>query len=145
MSTAKAGGLRVVLDTNVYFSAFTHTKGVPFRIWQQAVAGQYILLTSPAIMREVANVLRQKLGWQESEIVAHLKLIARVAEIVTPTAVAAVFQGGQEADNRILECAVAGRADLIVSGDRDLQRLKVYENMAVVRPVDFYRTLGLSA
>ncbi len=48
MSTAKPSGLRAVLDTNVYFSAFSHRQGVPFRIWQKAIA-QYTLLVSPAI------------------------------------------------------------------------------------------------
>ena len=47
-----------------------------------------------------------------------------------------------EDDNRILECAVAGKADLIVSGDRDLQRLKVYNNIPIIRPIDALRTLG---
>jgi len=65
MNSASGTNLRLVLDTNVYFSAFTHRKGVPFRIWQQAVMRRYRLLISPAILREVAKVLRQKLAWQE--------------------------------------------------------------------------------
>jgi len=76
------------------------------------------------------------------QIVAHLKLIASVAEIVTPAVTVAVFQGRQEPDNRILECAVAGKADLIVSGNGDLLRLKVYQNIAIIRPVNAWRTLG---
>jgi len=45
-------------------------------------------------------------------------------------------------DNRILECAVEGQAHLIVSGDRDLRRLKVYQGIPIVTPTDFLRTLG---
>jgi predicted nucleic acid-binding protein len=70
------------------------------------------------------------------------KVLVRLAEIVVPRQAATVFTGAQEADNRILECAVAGNADLIVSGDRDLRRLEVYQNIAIVRPVDALRTLG---
>jgi hypothetical protein len=44
-------------------------------------------------------------------------------------------------DNRILECAVAGNANLIVSGNRHLLRLREYEGIAIVRPRDFMRML----
>ena len=73
MSTARPGGpLKVVLDTNVYFSAFKGTRGVPFELWQRAVGGEYVLLISPAIIRELAEVLRSGLRWPEAEIIAQL-------------------------------------------------------------------------
>ncbi len=65
-----------------------------------------------------------------------------MSEIVIPTTALAVFTGAAEPDNRILECAVAGKADLIVSGDRGIQRLKVYSNIPIIRPIDALRTLG---
>src|ERR1017187_2062570 len=137
MSTAKSGGVRVVFDTNVYISAFIYPEGLPFRIWQQAVKGWFILLVSPPIMRETAKVLR-RFQWQEDEIIRHLKLVAKVAQIVAPMiAVHAVSE--DETDNRILECAVAGEADLVVSGDQHLRRLKSFEGISIVRPVDFHR------
>ncbi len=46
MTTEPASKLRVVFDTNVYFSAFTHPLGPPFRIWKEAVQGKFILLVS---------------------------------------------------------------------------------------------------
>src|SRR5258707_2197602 len=117
MSTAKKSArLRVVLDTKVYFSAFTHIKGVPYWIWRKAVHGEFTLLISPAMFRELGGVLRNKAGWQDAELVAHLKLLAKVGEIVSPTkTIAAIIE--DDDDNRILECAVAGEADLIVSSD----------------------------
>ena len=106
MRAANSSGLRVVFDTNVYISAFSYPEGVPFRIWRQAVKGRFVLLVSPVIMREIAKVLR-RLQWSEREVVRHLKLVARVAQIVVPSiAVHAVSE--DETDNRILECAVAG-------------------------------------
>ena len=84
MTAASANKLRVVLDTNVYFSAFTHPHGPPFRSWQAAVSRSFILLTSPAIVREIAGVLREDLQWHEADIVEHLKLVARIAEIIRP-------------------------------------------------------------
>jgi predicted nucleic acid-binding protein len=66
MSAAKPGALlRVVLDTNVYFSAFSSTRGVSFELWRRAARGEYVLLISPAIVRELAEVLRMDLRWPE--------------------------------------------------------------------------------
>ena len=140
MTTAPASKLRAVLDTNVYFSAFTH-KGPPFRIWQEAVNRSFILLVSPAILREIAGVLREDLQWQATDIVAHLKLVARIAEIISPKVSLQVI-AEDPADDRILECALAGGADLIVSGDRPLRKLRSFRGIGIVQPSDFLRTLG---
>jgi uncharacterized protein len=139
MSTAGSAGLRVVLDTNIYVSAFSHRRGAPFYIWLQAVEGRYALLISPPIVAEIARVLRRKFLWDDTRIVHVVKFIAKVAEIVTPEAPLRVIE--DEADNRILECAVAGRADLIVSGDHHLSRLKSFRGIGIIRPVDFQRIL----
>jgi predicted nucleic acid-binding protein len=42
-----------------------------------------------------------------------------------------------------LECAVEGKADVIVSGDHHLRDLKSYQGIPIVRPIDFLRTLGV--
>jgi putative PIN family toxin of toxin-antitoxin system len=131
----------VVFDTNVYFSAFTHPLGPPFRIWQKAVNRSFILLVSPAILREIAHVFRDLLQWQEPGIVARLKLVAKVAVIISPTISVRVI-AEDPTDDRILECAVAGEADLIVSGDRHLRKLKSFRSIGIVQPSDFLRTLG---
>ena len=141
MTTAPANKLRVVLDTNVYFSAFTHPLGPPFRIWQKAVSRSFTLLVSPAIMGEIAGVLREDLKWQENDIVAQLKLVARIAEIISPKISLQVI-AEDPADDRILECALAGKADLIVTGDRHLRKLKSFRDTGIVQPRDFLRTLG---
>ena len=143
MSVAKPARLRAVLDTNVYFSAFYHPGGVTFRIWESAIRRQFVLLVSPAIMREIAEVLRLDLGWRESEIVAQLKLISKVAEIVIPKIGLQVIKADPD-DDKFLECAVEGSADLIVSGDRHLTRLKSFRGIGIVRPIDFQRSLGLN-
>jgi hypothetical protein len=59
-------------------------------------------------MRELAGVLRVKLDWQESEIRVHLKLLAKVAEIISPAIALRVIED-DPADDRVLECAVAAQ------------------------------------
>ena len=63
--------------------------------------------------------------------------------MIVPRFVLDVIQDDPD-DNRILECAVEGKADVIVSGDRTLLRLKSYDGIPIVRPIDFLRTLGLA-
>ena len=99
------------------------------------------MTTAPAILREIAGVLREDLQWQATDIVAHLKLVARIAEIISPKVSLQVI-AEDPTDDRILECALAGRADLIVSGDRHLRKLKSFRNIGIVQPSDFLRTLG---
>src|SRR5215813_9920936 len=123
----ESGGarLRVVLDSNVYISAFIDPKGKVFAVWQEAIRGRYNLLVSPAIIREVGRVLRERFGWEPAAITRQLKLIARVGELLSPRLTVSVITADPP-DNRILECAVEGRADLIVTGNRrHLLRLKV--------------------
>jgi uncharacterized protein len=143
MSAVKpAGPLRIVLDTNVYFSAFNSTRGVPFKLWRRAVRRDYVLLISPAIVRELVDVLRTALAWPETDIVSQLKLVVRAAKIVEPKTTLNVVAADPD-DDRILECAVAGNADLVVSFDRHLTRLKSFQGIGIVRPVDLLRTLGV--
>jgi predicted nucleic acid-binding protein len=49
------------------------------------------------------------------------------------------------ADNKFLACAVAGNADYIVSGDRDLFTLKQYQGAAILPPHAFLAVLQQKA
>jgi putative PIN family toxin of toxin-antitoxin system len=142
MNTARAGRLRVVLDSNVYVSAFMDQRGSPFRSWRAALEGHYILLTSPQVVDELAGVLKLVLGWDDPKVTARIKLLVKVAEIIVPRISLNEITKDDD-DNRILECAVAGKADLIVSGDHHLTELKSFREIGIVRPADFQRILGL--
>lgn len=141
MNAARPAGLRVVFDTNVYVSAFTHPRGTPFRIWRYALERRCVLLVSPLIIAEIAGVLRETFDWDEAAIVRRLKVLAKIAEVVVPRVRLQVVAADPD-DDRILECAVDGAADLIVSGDRHLTRLESCQGIGIVRPVDFLRMLS---
>jgi putative PIN family toxin of toxin-antitoxin system len=144
MNPANAGELlRAVVDTNVYISAFLHPERPIFQIVQQAVGRRYCLLISPAIVNEVGRVLRETFGLEERVRLHRLKALVKAAEIVNPETTLDVIREDPP-DNRSLECAVEGRAKLIVSGDRHLRRLKIYQGIPHVRPIDFLRTLGVT-
>lgn len=131
--------LRAVLDTNVLISALFG--GPPELVYRAALRGQFRPITSPALLAELARALREKFRLPERDITAYVKQIARRSTVVRPAVKLSVVD--DEPDNRVLECAAAGRADLIVSGDRHLLGLEAYSGIPIVRPIDFVRTLGL--
>jgi putative PIN family toxin of toxin-antitoxin system len=127
----------------VYISAFLYPDRPISQVVLQAAQRRYRLLISPAILREVGKVMREDLGWEERVRMRHLKTLTKAAEMIFPATTLDVI-AEDPADNRILECAVDGRAELIVSGDQHLRRLKSYEGIPIVRPIDFLRTLGVA-
>ncbi len=86
-------------------------------------------------------MVRSRFDWDDEQVRLRVKVLAKVAEIVTPKFTIAEITADDD-DNRILECALAGRADLIVSGDHHLRDLGSFGNIGIVRPIDFHRTLG---
>ena len=133
---------RVVLDTNVYYSAL-HTPGSRLEALIEAgvQARKYRLIASPFIAHELYEKLQEEFLWEEARALVVIKKIVRAADFVNPKTVPAVIADDPD-DNHVLACAVEGNADLIVSGDRHLLMLKEYEGIPIVRPVDFLRTLG---
>jgi putative PIN family toxin of toxin-antitoxin system len=136
--------LRVVLDTNVYISAFQYPKGRNVAVWDAAIAGQFLLLVSPAIIEETARVLRDDFKWPEDRVQNAVRIVARVAGkgIVIPRTNVDRVTADPD-DNRIMECAVVGKAELMVSNDHHLLDLKEYAGIPIIAGVDFRRTLGL--
>ena len=75
MSPAHAAErLRVVLDTNIYIAAFALPKGRTAAIWEAARRNRYRLFVSPAIIREMANVLRSDFKWNDEQ--AAVRMVA---------------------------------------------------------------------
>jgi putative PIN family toxin of toxin-antitoxin system len=129
--------MKVVFDTNVYISAFLVPGGQGEGAFRLAHLGRFDLYTSVSILTETANVLRTKFHQPEQDIQAALKLISRTAHILRPTIRVSALR--DPPDNRVLECAVAAQADLLVTGDRHMLKLKEFQEIGIVRLADFLR------
>jgi putative PIN family toxin of toxin-antitoxin system len=127
---------RIVLDTNVLLSAFGW-RGSPYEILRRTLQGEFRLLASPALLEELQRVLAYpKFGFSEVEIARFLLTIAEGAEVVlAPARLSVVAQ--DPADDRVLECAVAGGAHFIVSGDVHLKDLKSFQEIPILSPAEF--------
>lgn len=84
-------------------------------------------------MSELRRKLREKMAWSESRTQQFADVVLELAQLVEPTITLDVVPD-DAADNRIIECAVAGEAGLIVTFDKDLLRLKSYETIGIISP-----------
>lgn len=122
--------MRVVFDTNIYISAFITPGGRAESAYLRAVQREVELFTSVAILTETARKLREKFHWDDEHITGAVRHIAAAGTVVKPFAALAVL--ADEPDNRILECAVEAKAELIVTGDRHLLDIGTYEGITIV-------------
>ena len=129
---------RVVLDTNVLIFALI-SSGPPRSVVGMCRIGDILLVTSDAILTELAEVLRRKFQWESDRVAVLLEEIRSFALVVLPGQTVQKIRG-DPADNRVLECALEGRVDFIVSGDtRHLQPLDVFEGIPIISPFAFMR------
>ena len=137
--------MRVVLDANVLVSALISAKGAPAQIllhWQE---GKLDVVASPPILEELERVLhyprlQERYDLPEGMIQRFLQLLEQQAILVEPGESLSVIER-DPSDNRYLECAVAGEAEYIVSGDRHLLNLKEYRGIQIFNPREFLALL----
>jgi uncharacterized protein len=132
--------VRVVFDTNVYVSAFVIPGSLSDDAYRRARLGDADLFTSVAILTELASKLREKFDWNEDRMRAALKSISRTAQVVKTTPHPSIVSDAT--DNRILECAAKVEADLIVTGDPHLLKLRRFGRAGIVKVSAFLRIFG---
>lgn len=125
--------MRVVLDTNVLVSAFVFPGGPPEAVYRRVLTGELTMIVSRPLLGELRRVLVDKFDWEPAyaeEVVAQL---IRLGELVEPRETVDDIEDDPD-DNRVLEAAGEGHADLIVSGDRHLLALGSWRDRRIVTP-----------
>jgi putative PIN family toxin of toxin-antitoxin system len=125
---------RVVLDTNVLVSAFQFG-GKPRKLLELALAGSLIPLGSVALKDKLLRILIEKFKVPPSVLKLATKSYWEAVLWIEPTETVTLCR--DEADNRVLECALAGKADYIVTGDRDLLDLAAAVKIPILKPDSF--------
>lgn len=129
--------MRVVLDTNAVISAllFSGVSSKLVSLWQN---GSITPLLSREILDEYLRVLSYpKFQLSEEEIKQLIQEeILPFAEVVKPKRRLRVVRR-DPSDNKFLECAVAGKASVILSGDKDLLSLRSFRRIRIQSPAQF--------
>lgn len=128
--------MRAVFDTNVLVAAFA-TEGLCAALLRRARRGDFQLVLCPVIVEEFRRVLRRKLAASPDEIRETLGLLREAGGLVTPEPAAIPRVCRDRADGAILACALAARAEFLVTGDDDLLGLRTFQEIRIVRPRDF--------
>jgi uncharacterized protein len=126
---------RVVADTNIYVSAVMFG-GLPGSLLDLGLLQAFTLVISPPLLDELEDKLRVKFGVTPKDAAAIRAKLEGIADVVVPDLVIDAVKDDPD-DNRVLECAVAGRADYIVSGDRHLLNLQAYGDIPILTARQF--------
>lgn len=120
--------MRIVLDTNVIISALLFD-GAPERLVRRLLGGEHQLVTSSFIIAETARILTAKFGISPRTVKLLQQLLSSSEEVYFEPYLQVV---SDEPDNRILETALTGNADYLVTGDKLLLGLKQFEAVKIV-------------
>jgi len=130
---------RVVVDTNALISRLLLPSSIPGQAVRRVVDNS-ILLVSEATMNGLADVMaRSKFDRYSSleDRQQFLRLLGRLAEFVP--VVYRIRACRDPKDDKFLEVALNGKADMIVTGDADLLALHPWRDIPILSPADFLK------
>lgn len=124
--------MKVVLDTNIFISAFlkgTLSEEI-VRLCEKGIINNHI---SQAITKEISTKLDQKFKVKEKDAKEFINLINSFSKMVSPKDKITSSLEDPD-DNKILECALEAQADLIISLDHHLLKLKRFKSVSIIHP-----------
>lgn len=135
--------MRVVLDTNVLLSGLMFPDGAPGRVVAAWRAARFDVVMSVHQLAEIGRVLaypriRRVLGWDDQRIEKFIRQIYVRVQIVDLHGITVEVPADPD-DAPILATLVAGKADVLVTGDGDL--LALHERFPIQTPSEFVRRL----
>jgi uncharacterized protein len=136
--------MRVVVDTGVLVSALIQPRGTIGDVLRALRNGRFIIIYSTDMIVEVIDVLgrpkiQAKYHIQPDDITALINLVRLRGELVAPKRTVTACRDPK--DNKFLEAALAGMADVIVTGDDDLLVLNPFEGIDILRPAELIAML----
>ena len=137
--------IRAVLDTNVLIAAIINVKSsLTQEIYQKFLTLHFTLIISPDVLEEVEDLInrerivgRHKRTTNEREVI--MSEIASLSYIVPGTTQVEVVRDPN--DNKIISAALEGKAEYIVSRDKDLLDLNEYQGIKIITPEKFIEIL----
>ncbi|MCX6559156.1 MAG: putative toxin-antitoxin system toxin component, PIN family [Candidatus Aminicenantes bacterium] len=132
--------VRAVIDTNVVVSALIRPKGPAAVLWRRLCEGAFTAVFSTELIDEIAAVLgrpkiRTRYGTTPKDLEVIAALFALRGDLVACGERVRICRDPN--DDFLLETAVSGKADYLVSGDEDLLTLKKFRQTRIVKPAAF--------
>jgi putative PIN family toxin of toxin-antitoxin system len=138
--------MKVVFDSNVIISRAIKAAGIPARLFRYWQDGVFELLISEEILAECRRVMAyphtmKRHRYTKEQIDELIEALREFATVVQPDEVLDAVSA-DASDNRILECAVAGEADYVITGDKHLLSLQNYRGILILAPATFLLLLS---
>jgi putative PIN family toxin of toxin-antitoxin system len=128
--------LKIVLDTNVFISG-VFFKGPPYQILRAWREGRIRFLISEEIFLEYQRVGEHLAsGFPKVDLELFLELLVIDAEFIIPKKLQTPVCEDPD-DDKFIACALAGKSNIIISGDKHLLRVSGYKGINVLRPRKF--------
>jgi len=136
--------IRAVIDTSILIRAIIKPQGSVGPVITHLRDGDYQAVCSFPLLEELVATLslpriRRKYHFTDGDVAAIVALLLVRGLLVVPQRRIEVCR--DRSDNMVLEAAVAGQADYIVTGDEDLLVLRLFEGIRIVEPAEFLRAL----
>lgn len=127
--------MRVVFDSNILISAVVFAGGRAEAALVRIVNEQDELILSKAILDETLSVLARKFARDAEELARIAVYLSGLSTSIRPRRQLEVLKDAP--DNRVLECAVAGRAEALVTGDKAMLALGEYGGIRILSLRDY--------
>jgi uncharacterized protein len=136
--------MKVVIDTNIYLSGLLFSDSFPDRVLKLAKSSKIQVFTSPFILSEIKKNLINKFDFSEASAEPMILEILKFTKAIAPQNKISIIKE-KESDNRILECAVAARADFLITGDKKhILKLKEFRGIKIVSAKEFIMQKNLN-
>ncbi|MEF9425696.1 MAG: putative toxin-antitoxin system toxin component, PIN family [Candidatus Mariimomonas ferrooxydans] len=130
--------MRVVFDSNIFISALVIPGSKAEKAIARIIEGKDRLVLSKAIIDEILFVLARKFSRNREAISRVAVYLSDIGEIVQSAKKIKILS--DDPDNRILECSLAGKADIIVTGDSEMLKLKEFQSIRIISLKEYLRT-----
>jgi putative PIN family toxin of toxin-antitoxin system len=132
---------RIVLDTNLIISAVLIADSIPRKTFNRAVDSCMPLLSAPVLLELIDAFHRAKFDKYVTESGRMKFLIGflKITELVEITETINICR--DKRDDKLLELAISGNADFLLTGDEDLLALNPFRNVKILNPQSFLKTI----
>ncbi len=130
--------MRVVFDSNIFISALAIPGSKAEKAIARIIDGKDRLVLSKAIIDEILVILARKFSRNREAISRVAVYLSDLGEIAQPAKKIKILS--DDPDNRILECSLAGKADIIVTGDNEMLKLKEFQGIRILSLKEYLRT-----
>lgn len=137
--------MRAVIDTSVLVSGFLSKKSYPAKVLDAWILGGFTPVVSPELVKEYVAVLTRDKFAVLGSVTDRINLLEKILALPWVTMVypkEKVFIVSKDPnDNKLLECAVEGKARWVVSGDKHLLELRCMGDIKIITAEKFVQTL----